>query len=809
MYHPSYSMFLDDVKEHPVGNLSSKNTQLVHGHFMKPNLDRIEVLIIVTETHLALVDVTIGDTFIVSPPLLHHIDNINLSCGCFAKESNTFYLVMYSINGNKKDYNSVYKFSITFKDQGLYATLQSRVQFTKHLVQIFPFDYDLLVGFEDSTFVMMSDTTKYFAIKNRQTRKNEEINVETLQITKDESRMMYIRSDNVLVVSGLVPGSSMPIIQATNVINMEVDWYDVGVGIYFAVVDKEGKIVVFQFSQANYECHRVRNIQKNVFEEEKSNFLPSVSFLPNGNIVAQIKEESVILSTDGIMMNRIKKTGKFISDSNGCRLWKAQWTGEDYLRVEEIRVVNIYESEEIGVEYSSTFITAIPSNLHHNKKLATCHIPSSVLRKCFFEIQYLQVYEMNGEFLVLLQQTHVLWVFNFDASILASIPIDPCCLNSCVQWCFIKNFLVIFQFFPTLVNISIFKYPNFNVQIFSTTEPIPPLTQIPQSKKFTFFTDQISPTYYVHPKENTFKFDITTPINAGDTDVFSSLDTMLALYLELPQQNNVFYPTSEIPNLYGVCLLSKNDDLISTFLHYKNRMGLIVWKVNLLNNMASITQVKCVEGIRGDTCDLRSSVPLKFVSIFGDDKKSPLSTIVLWSNFVISLTRYNKNVPTEIIGDNAHSFVLPFFNILLIEQSNTVTMRHLDSLFYTFNIPIKKPLMLSNLPHLTIITAVEEPPLFETQISAKPQPIRPSGVESDLNVSLNSSQNISQYNSLTQSPGISPLTPVTPKTPMSFSPIANTFVPLKTPNLLSDNEFISSLILSPRKGQKVQQKDER
>ncbi|EMH72102.1 hypothetical protein EHI8A_055180 [Entamoeba histolytica HM-1:IMSS-B] len=734
--------FLSNNEEHDISKLRGEKFNILQGLFIQPFLHYTEVLVIVTDINISVVDIS-GNDFIIFPPFIHQIDNIQVTKGCFIKDTNCFYLIstqtLYCFEVVKRDPSSlplsVYRPSTTFY---LYPKLINKIEFAKEIIGIFPFDQSVLISFIDNTFTSSTQPNSGFKIQNGQMDMTvEDIDVTSLIISSECTSMIYRRNDMTIVFAGLVEGSCLPIIKSTFILPTNIKSYIISETYYFALIDEDNKILIYQYSPLNFTCHKVKIIQKSIYCNIDTNtFTPKIQFLPNNNLIIQCNGLSTIITPNGIVINSIEEEGNYLIDSNCCRLFKIPLF-HSQLIVNETKLMNTIEMNDLAIQYTSTTINIITNTIHSTKKVYSFIIPQELLCKYFYSIQSISVYPINDTYLFILKQPQSLVLFDSISSIQAVIPIDLCILNNTISWEFDKGTLILFQLSSSLLHILAYKYPNFTLPIYDSIEIIPPLENIQITKKH---------------------------IKSSSTQNLKS---------------NQFIDLSNSINSFGILLTNIKESFVYTLIGFPNQIGLLTWKIGYKNNLFTFQLIKSSSLIRNDSIDLHSSIPIQFTSSFSSsDYSSPKTTIILWSNFVVTLTKSDSKNPCEIINDSVHSISIPFKNILLVQQTGNVVIRHLDSLFYTFTIPVKLSLLITSPPYLTVLSP--DFPSLQSQIQFS----RPFSLKRGLSI-LSDSTEFSNSTSL-----ISPSLP-------SPSSLSSSITPSISQGLINENEIIQPYNNSP------------
>ncbi|EDR25911.1 hypothetical protein EDI_044670 [Entamoeba dispar SAW760] len=668
MQYPKYTQFLNNNEEHDISKLRGEKFNILQGLFIQPFLHYTEVLVIVTDINISIVDIS-GNDFIIFPPFIHQIDNIQITKGSFIKDTNYFYLIsiqtLYCFEIIKREPSSlplsVYRPSTTFY---LYPKLINKIEFAKEIIGIFPFDQSILITFIDNTFTLSTQPNSGFKIQNSQMDMTvEDIDVTTLNISTEGKFMIYRRNDMTTVFAGLIEGSSLPIIKTTIILPTNIKNYIISKSYYFALIDEDNKIIIYQYSPINFTCHRIKIIQQSLYCNNDINiFTPKIQFLPNNNFIIQYNGLSTIITLNGIIINSIKEEGNYFIDSNCCRLFKIPLFNSQLI-INETKLMNTIEMNDFIIQYTSTTINIITNTIHSTKKFYSFIIPQELLSKYFYYIQFISVYSINDTYLFILKQPHLLILFDSISSIQAIIPIDLYVLNNTISWEFDKGIFILFQLSTSLLHILVYKYPNFTLPIYDSIEIIPPLENIQPIKK------QIKSLSTQNLKSNQF-IDLSNSINS-----------------------------------FNILLTNIKENFIYTLIGFSNQIGLLTWKITYKNNLFTFQLIKSYSLIRNNSIDLHSSIPIQFTLSFpSSDYSFPSTIIILWSNFIVTLTKSDSKDPCEIINDNVYSISIPFKNILLVQQTENIIIRHLDSLFYTFTIPIKLSLFLISPPYLTILS---------------------------------------------------------------------------------------------------------
>ncbi|KAL7722558.1 RIC1 C-terminal alpha solenoid region domain-containing protein [Entamoeba marina] len=727
MLQTCYTHLSKNFEKYQLSKIRANGVNLLTTTFEQPFDLHFEIIAIITDVSISIVSVTANE-FTIYPAFIHHIQNIHLSHGFFLHNTSTFYLhnssQIFCFSVDKRDPSSLpltsYRPTTPFY---LYPKQNQVITYNNPIENIYQFDNDILVSLTNGSFSMLNTPTNTFLIDNQQSNYPEDIDPSFFSVSNDQQLVLYKSTSGNLICAFLLEGTSIPIIHNTVLIGNNFTHGVFAHSYYFAVVDVNFVIHIYQYSLIHRVCSHIKTIQPNTYSfGENVTSSPIVRFLPNDNILIQFNDCITVSTIDGIMTNMIHCNGNVVIDSNGCRLWESKIV-DDVVIVQEYELINTIQQGYIFFQYTKNTISVIPDSIHTTKKLINFTIPQLVLKKKYHSIQKICIYPIQDTYFVVIQQSSCLVVFDFSTQLLKTIQIDLLTKKECIQWVFTKGLFTLIQIIAPLLHITVYKFPNFTTSVYDNLESIPQLNSSPYCGKFTFSTDKLSPTYYIHPNEALYKFDPSHPIKIGDDSILTQLDDGLSLFqLTTPTNTNsnsniLQYPEIQTINNENVLLVDVLDDMLNTLIISGKKMGFVTWKFVYRDSLFSIQHFKTYPIIQGELSTIQNSFPLNFKVLFcNDDTKVPKSLIIHWSNFLLTTTPIDTTKDTSILSENVHSFTFPFTKILMIQQPTKLIIRHLDYSFHSFDILTTLPLLTHSPPYIPIIV----PP--QPHIPSTPRP---------------------------------------------------------------------------------------
>ena len=534
-----------------------------------------------------------------------------------------------------------------------------------------------------------------------QTGFDEDIDCSTLVFSDDHLKAMYLNSFKQATFAFFVEGCFTPIIQNSCLLKSDSDNYAFGYKNYFAQVDNENKIIVYQYSPLHFKCFRVKLIQSHVYNHiEGQNKKPELLFLKNDNIMVLYNGEITIVTPEGIVINSIQTNTNIVYDSNCCRLWSVD-SNNDSLLIKQIKLINVFENNDIAYDYTSDTIDVIPNNIHSSKKINSFKIPPNIMNH-YHSLCSLQVYPYQDNYMVVLQHEYSITLFDYSLINVATIPTDISASKGCVKWVFTKNYFVLLQLLPGLLHVSIYHYPEMSKCIYDSLLVLPSLPYSLASQKNQIGIERTISGYCVG-SDNKKKQEKKNVIRVQRTESSFPSFSNASLELDIPSTSNQASPRGPeilIKDLNGNLSIEDNeilivdccDDVINTLIMTNEHLGILSWKLVVTKELIQFTCLKKYQAINGKLTELVTSIPTRMKTIVDPNQKIQNTTFILWSNFLLSMTQ--DKTESKLISDNVHSFNIPYSNLLLTQQTNQITIRHLDSISIPLSIPIKLSLLI-------------------------------------------------------------------------------------------------------------------